>query len=148
MRGLSCCYAVRLPVRLRKLGHGYSRILLSQGVILRGGELPPRFQDDSRVSSNQAPHMPLTKIENELRTQARSLIAEGRLPGAPAVRTYGGYGAGGICSLCSQPIKPEEVEFEIEHTTLQGGPFRFHFLCHAAWQFECARYNHLQGNSG
>ena len=92
--------------------------------------------------------MPLTKIENELRATARKLIADGQLPGSPASKTFGGYGADGVCSLCGHPVKRDEVEFEIEHSALSGGPYRFHFLCHAAWQFECVRYQHLQQHPG
>jgi hypothetical protein len=43
------------------------------------------------------------------------------------------------------------VEHEVEATprnVLKPREYRFHFLCHAAWQLECARYEHLQRVAG
>lgn len=90
--------------------------------------------------------MPLTPLETELRGRARELIEQGRLPQLIPLRMWGGKGSGQPCDLCAQAIPPEEVEYEIEdHTQPRDPPslYRFHFLCHAAWQFECARAVHL-----
>jgi hypothetical protein len=85
--------------------------------------------------------MPYNYLENELRGMARELITNGRLPCQQPMRIWGGHGTGEqICSVCDRIISSDEVEYEIEHDS--GGTkylSRFHFLCHAAWQVECAR---------
>lgn len=81
--------------------------------------------------------MPLTEREHQLRERARTLIAEGRLPAVTSIRCWGGKGGRENCSLCGEPIGRTEVEFEIEDSG--GELYQFHFLCHAAWQLECAR---------
>jgi hypothetical protein len=88
--------------------------------------------------------MPLTALENELRQLAREHIEAGRLPRAVPSRAWGGHGSDAPCSLCGKIIAKEDVEYEVE--SLTGGTshiHRFHFLCHAAWQFECARQEYL-----
>jgi hypothetical protein len=88
--------------------------------------------------------MPLTPLENELRGRARALIGAGTLPGAAPSRVWGGRGRGETCALCSKGIHPEEVQDDIELGNDENRRiYRFHFLCHAAWQFECARAEHL-----
>lgn len=88
--------------------------------------------------------MPLTAKETELRLRARVLIQEGLLPRRPPEKTWGGYGLGKVCSLCSQPIQQTDVEYEVQDDDIHApGTYRFHFMCHAAWQFECARQDHL-----
>ena len=89
--------------------------------------------------------MPLTELEKNLRLRARNLVAEHRLPGTMNVRTFGGYGSRSQCSLCGLPIRSEEVEYEVEEEGPAGKrTYILHFMCHAAWQFECARYDHLR----
>jgi hypothetical protein len=88
--------------------------------------------------------MPLTALEHELRQRARDRIRDGRLPGEIPSRCWGGHGSNAPCSLCDEVIAPGEVEYEIE--SVEGGLHRihrFHFLCHAAWQLECARQEYL-----
>ena len=90
--------------------------------------------------------MPLTKLENELRQVARERIQDGRLPNEIPTRDWAGIGNNAPCSLCDKVIRTDEVEYELE--SVVGGAkriHRFHFLCHAAWQIECARYKHLSG---
>jgi len=86
--------------------------------------------------------MPLTAKENELRQRARALIQDGVLPRRLPEKTWGGYGTGGLCALCAQSIQQTDVEYEVQDPQ---GPctYRFHFMCHAAWQLECARQDHL-----
>lgn len=89
--------------------------------------------------------MPYHRLEIELRTRARELILGGRLPCFPPTRIWGGYGCDLACSLCETPIPRSEVEYEIEHRTADGArQYRFHYLCHVAWQIECVRH---QGES-
>jgi hypothetical protein len=83
--------------------------------------------------------MPTTRLEDELRLRARELINAGRLRCSKHYRTWGGRGSNEPCALCDEVIKPDEVEYEIESL----GPdsvrvYRFHFLCHDAWQHECS----------
>ncbi len=84
--------------------------------------------------------MPLTQVEIELRLRARSLIGLGQLPCAPK-QTYGGYGTVHKCALCEQPVESTDVEYEV--VDADSRVYRFHLLCHAAWQLECARKLHL-----
>lgn len=89
--------------------------------------------------------MPLTKLETELRIVARERIAQGQLPCGTTLRMWGGQGTEQPCDLCDKPIRPAEVEYEVEvrdsgavHT------FRFHILCQSMWQAECVRADHLK----
>jgi hypothetical protein len=88
--------------------------------------------------------MPLTAIENELRRLARERIREDRLPRVVPSRAWGGQGSETPCSLCDKVIGKSDVEYEVE-SVIGGTPliYRFHFLCHAAWQLECARHEQL-----
>ncbi len=86
--------------------------------------------------------MPLSKQENERRAIARRLIAEGRLPNVEMADYWDGRGySNSICALCAKTIGADDVQLEVE--TGKAAPaariYRFHFLCHAAWQLECAR---------
>jgi len=92
--------------------------------------------------------MPLTQLETELRLRARTLIQEGSLPGSVPDRAWGGHGTEQPCSLCGRLITHKELEYEIESDS--GGSrhvYRFHFFCNAAWQFECARQEYLDGKA-
>src|SRR5579872_5349859 len=84
--------------------------------------------------------MPLTSLEAELRPIARERIANGRLPHVPQSRGWAGYGAGHVCALCDKPINRDEVEYEVEQR-IHGHKqtVRFHRVCEAVWQIECAR---------
>ena len=74
-----------------------------------------------------------------LQRTARDCLASGRLPRVHSQCIWGGYGRGDVCSLCAQPIRSNEVEFEVPEDAAAGGlAFRFHITCHAAWQLECA----------
>jgi hypothetical protein len=70
---------------------------------------------------------------------AREGLATGRLPRLHSQCIWGGYGRGDICSLCGEPIRASEVEFELaERAAGTGTALRFHITCHAIWQLECA----------
>jgi hypothetical protein len=90
--------------------------------------------------------MPPIQIETELRRVARDRISKGKLPRTVPRRMWGGQGAGRICALCDEGIKPAEMELELEQRidgNLQS--FRFHVVCHSLWQIECARTGSLNG---
>jgi hypothetical protein len=74
-----------------------------------------------------------------LQRTARDCLASGRLPRVHSQCIWGGYGRGDVCSLCGEPIRSNEVEFEVpEDAVAAGMAFKFHITCHAAWQIECA----------
>ena len=84
--------------------------------------------------------MPNTRLEEQLRTRARERILAGQLTCGDPIHVWGGYGSDLTCSLCDQIIGRTDVEYEVEHQIGQAvHHYRFHFLCHAAWQLECAR---------
>jgi hypothetical protein len=42
--------------------------------------------------------------------------------------------------LCDVVIRSDEVEYEIETSDAPGRrQYRFHFLCHDAWQYACTQ---------
>jgi hypothetical protein len=53
---------------------------------------------------------------------------------------WGGNGDGQLCSLCRRVISHEQIKYEMD---VGGATYRFHSMCHAAWQFECARAEHI-----
>ena len=84
-----------------------------------------------------------------LQRTARECLESGRLPRMHSQCIWGGYGRGDVCSLCGEPIRSTEVEFEVpepEATGLQadhwqtapGTALKFHITCHDVWQLECA----------
>ena len=83
--------------------------------------------------------MPSDRIEHDLERRAHDRIAEGRLPCPTHYRTWGGGGSRQPCALCDVTIRIDEVEYEIETRNASGvRVYRFHFLCHGAWQNACA----------
>jgi ferredoxin len=56
---------------------------------------------------------------------------------------WGSCGSGAACSLCDQPIRPEEVEYEVAtpDRAAESGErvLRFHLECHAIWEAECGK---------
>jgi len=77
--------------------------------------------------------------EQRLQRAARACLSSGRLPRVQSQCIWGGYGRGDVCSLCGEPIRSHEVEFEV--TEAAGSStrtaFKFHITCHEAWQLEC-----------
>jgi hypothetical protein len=74
----------------------------------------------------------------QLHRAARECLENGKLPRMHSQCIWGGYGRGDVCSLCGEPIRSSEVEFEVpEPEDGTGTSFRFHITCHAVWQLEC-----------
>jgi hypothetical protein len=84
-----------------------------------------------------------------LQRTAREGLASGRLPRMHSQSIWGGYGRGDICSLCGEPIRSTEVEFEVPEPedggrhadhwhAAPGTALKFHITCHAIWQLECS----------
>jgi hypothetical protein len=65
---------------------------------------------------------------------ARTAIRDGKIPGKPSTRVFGGPGKGERCSICDTPITAMglDLEFEPEGITCQA-----HLDCFSAWQTEC-----------
>lgn len=82
--------------------------------------------------------MAQSKHEQELRALARDRIAKGELPGEPATRMWGGDGTGRLCSLCGEPVQPDQIEFEVESG--RGHSLIFHMVCQSVWQLECVNH--------
>jgi hypothetical protein len=75
--------------------------------------------------------------EDELRLEARRRVASGRLPREPQQYLWAGAGDGQSCSLCDRPIAPQQIEYELQLKTSPPTVFRFHRICHQAWELEC-----------
>jgi hypothetical protein len=85
--------------------------------------------------------MSLTQREQQLRVIARERIAGGELPCEPASRMWGGYGTGQLCSLCRDPIQPDQIEYEVERMAAGRDNLLFHLVCQSVWQLECASHD-------
>ena len=77
--------------------------------------------------------------ERSLRDIAREAIRTGRLPAQPPVRTLGGGGSGERCVLCSETIRFDQMEVELEFARRAGDTteiqrYRFHPPCCVAWE--------------
>ena len=90
-------------------------------------------------------------MQSELYLQrtARECLASGRLPRWHSQYIWGGYGRGDVCSLCGEPIRSTEVEFEVpepedggqrdgHRTAAPAAALKFHITCHTVWELECA----------
>ena len=82
-------------------------------------------------------------IDTVLR-QVREAIETGKFPKrdprSVTGRVLAGWGSEGDCSLCGKPLKPLEMELELEFGPVKGGghatTHRVHPQCYAAWQLE------------
>jgi len=77
--------------------------------------------------------------ENELRRAAQQRMATGQLPCEPQQHLWAGAGGGQLCSLCDRPIEPHQIEYELQFNTNPTTLYRFHRICHQAWELECIR---------
>jgi len=75
--------------------------------------------------------------ESELRARVVQRIESGRLPLVLSTHIEAGYGSGGLCVLCDQPIVADKIEYDVIDPRT-GEALRLHFACHLAWQRECA----------
>lgn len=106
----------------------------------------PNAWDFTRRKGESEPFM---RRELYLQRTARERLASGRLPRMHSQCIWGGYGRGDACSLCGEPIRSTEVEFEVPEPeddgrhagdwhTAHRAALKFHIWCHAAWQLECS----------
>lgn len=74
------------------------------------------------------------------RQKVREDIQSGRLPKRRPQRTWGGLGSGASCMVCGEPVKQDEVEFELEFTRADDDSRvdvqHAHSRCIAAWESE------------
>jgi hypothetical protein len=66
-------------------------------------------------------------------------IRSGRLPDRCAERTWAGRGCGASCVVCSRPIDPGELEYELEFITADDAKpavYHVHNVCYWAWETE------------
>jgi hypothetical protein len=77
--------------------------------------------------------------ESELRFEARNRMASGRLPREPEQSLWAGTGDGQPCSLCDRLIDAQQVEYEVEFVGDPRRLYRFHRVCHQAWELECIK---------
>jgi hypothetical protein len=78
--------------------------------------------------------------ERTLRWKIREAILSGKFPGRSPERTSGGPSGGADCALCGEPIRPLEVELELEFARGEDDPgrdtYNVHPRCHFAWASE------------
>lgn len=80
------------------------------------------------------------KDESTLRLKAREAITVGKLPNARPERIWGGPGFGACCTVCSQPVRADEIGLELEfarHAAADPVNSHVHLQCFAAWESEC-----------
>jgi len=77
--------------------------------------------------------------EHELRLEARCRIASGRLPREPEQSLWAGAGDGLVCSLCDREIDSQQIEYELQFALQPQIVYRFHRICHQAWELECMK---------
>ena len=75
--------------------------------------------------------------EHALRLEVRRRIAAGRLPCEPQEYLWAGAGDGQLCSLCDRVIDAQQIEYELQFGTHPQVIYRFHRICHQAWELEC-----------
>ena len=87
--------------------------------------------------------------EAALREMARRVVQAGTLPNRRPDGAWGGFGDGAQCTVCSTPVKQDELELEIEFApngeSSARHAYHLHVRCFAAWEFErdhCARSPH------
>jgi hypothetical protein len=81
------------------------------------------------------------KDESTLRFKARQALTAGKLPNARPERIWGGPGFGACCTVCSQPVKGDEIGLELEFArdgaAADPSNPHVHLQCFAAWESEC-----------
>ena len=58
------------------------------------------------------------------------------LPYQEPFRTWAGRGTGALCNLCRTPIRPQDIEYEVELLAPVGNSrgLHFHFNCYRVWE--------------
>ena len=78
--------------------------------------------------------------EGELRALARRVLSTGGLPRRDPDRTWGGAGVGAPCSLCGEPVRRDQTEYELQFFRDGATPgldrYHLHIRCFSAWEME------------
>jgi hypothetical protein len=90
--------------------------------------------------------------EPTLQEQAREAIRSGQMPGVLPSRAFGSPGSGNPCAVCGDPVKPGQMQIELEFRRLLGAErglsnYHLHVRCFAAWEFERERTGALTASS-
>jgi hypothetical protein len=85
-------------------------------------------------SRSHGPLNPQQLLELALRR-----LREGTLSREHQPRLFAGHGRQDCCSLCSEAIGPEDIEYEVETTDdgTAAQQLRFHRPCYYAWLQAC-----------
>ena len=82
---------------------------------------------------------PLMPDDLILKAKARKAIHSGKLPATKPSCAWGGPGSGTPCALCRDPVRPDQIEMEIEYRRdgARGlDNYHLHLRCFAAWELE------------
>jgi hypothetical protein len=75
-----------------------------------------------------------------LRQKAREALRSGLLPVRAPDRTFGGSGSGAACTICGEPVRVNQVGFEVEYQRHGVNPgldrYELHPKCLKAWERE------------
>ena len=52
---------------------------------------------------------------------------------------WGGPGTGAACAVCGEPVRREEISYELEFAGRSGCEYHVHIPCFTAWQAERQR---------
>lgn len=76
---------------------------------------------------------------SDSRRKARDAIAAKRLPSVAPTRMWGGPGTGAACVICGEPVRREEISYELEFAGSSSCECHVHIPCFTAWQAERQR---------
>jgi hypothetical protein len=85
----------------------------------------------------------------EVRDEVLEAIRAGKLPNSSPSVISSGPGRGASCVICGEPLKPDEVEFELEYAPRADGElpekYHAHLTCFSPWDSERKRVALLEG---
>jgi hypothetical protein len=87
-----------------------------------------------------------TKSENEILRLVLHRLENGEIPSAWFARVAAGYGVGGRCAACDEPITSDQVEYEVCNEQ-DGTRLTFHMGCHRIWETALGRIGPSPDNS-
>jgi hypothetical protein len=70
-----------------------------------------------------------------IRQRVRDALASGALPPVDGTRSWAGRGTGRTCRICNEPIRPDQIEHEVE----TPDSMLVHQTCLMLWREESAR---------
>jgi hypothetical protein len=84
-----------------------------------------------------------------LRAKAREAVRTGKLPAQSPDRTWGDPGVGAPCTICGEPVRRDQMEFEVQFERDGTAPgldkYHIHVRCFAAWEFERRKVGEAPG---